>query len=104
MICTCVGGWEIFNLRLKFHSVSSLRKEYLKKLMFSNRYWRIQVYCISVSFLVQDPGLTAPTIDFLAILRKSLDRALFFYISILEARLIGIRASISIIVHIRKFY
>ena len=43
------------------------------------------------------------TIDLLAILQKSLDRALFLYIFIHEVRLSGIRASISI-VHIRKFY
>ena len=38
---------------------------------------------------------------FLAILRKSLDRAIFLYIFIREARLNGVRASIAI-VHIRK--
>ena len=42
-------------------------------------------------------------IDLLAILEKSLDRALIFYIFIHKVRLSGIRASISI-VHIRKFY
>ena len=43
------------------------------------------------------------SIDLLAILQKSLDRATFSYILIHEARLSGVRASISI-VHIRKFY
>ena len=43
------------------------------------------------------------TIDLLAILQKSLDRALFLYIFIHEVRLSGVRASFSI-VHIRKFY
>ena len=42
-------------------------------------------------------------IDLLAILRKSLDRAIFLYIFIREVRLNGVRASIAI-VHIRKFY
>ena len=42
-------------------------------------------------------------IDHLAILRKSLDRALFLYIFIHEVRLSGVRASVSI-VQIRKFY
>ena len=42
-------------------------------------------------------------IDLLAILQKSLDRAIFLYIFIHEIRLSGVRASISI-VHIRKFY
>ena len=40
-------------------------------------------------------------LDLFAILQKSLDRALFLYIFILEARMSGIRASISI-VHIRN--
>ena len=42
-------------------------------------------------------------IDLLAILRKGLDRALFSYIFIHEARMSGVRASITI-VHIRTFY
>ena len=42
-------------------------------------------------------------IDLLAILPKSLDRALFLYIFIHDVRLSGVRASITI-VHIRKFY
>ena len=41
--------------------------------------------------------------DLLAILQKSLDRAIFLYIFIHEVRLSGVRASITI-VHIRKFY
>ena len=41
--------------------------------------------------------------DLLAILLKSLDRALFLYKFILEARLSGVRASITI-VRIRKFF
>ena len=44
-----------------------------------------------------------PTIDLLAILRKSLDRALVLYIFIHEFRSSGARVSITI-VHIRKFY
>ena len=40
-------------------------------------------------------------IDLLAILQKSLDRALFLYIFIHEVRLRGVRASITI-VHIKK--
>ena len=42
-------------------------------------------------------------IDLLAMLQKSLDRALYLYIFIYEVRLSGVKASISI-VHIRKFY
>ena len=42
-------------------------------------------------------------IDLLAILQKSLDRAIFLYNFIHEARLSAVRASIAI-VHIRKFY
>ena len=42
-------------------------------------------------------------INLLAVLQKSLDRALFLYIFIREARSSGVRASIAI-VHIRKFY
>ena len=42
-------------------------------------------------------------IDLLAILQKSLDRALFLYIFLSEVRSSGVRASIAI-VHIRKFY
>ena len=42
-------------------------------------------------------------IDLLAILQKSLDRAIFLYSVIHEARLSGVRASIAI-VHIRKFF
>ena len=42
-------------------------------------------------------------IDLLAILQKSLDRALFLYIFIHEIRSSGVGASITI-VHIRKFY
>ena len=42
-------------------------------------------------------------IDLLAILQKSLDRAIFLYNFIYEARLTAVRASIAI-VHIRKFY
>ena len=42
-------------------------------------------------------------IDLLAILQKSLDRALFLYIFLSEVRSSGVRASITI-VHIRKFY
>ena len=44
-----------------------------------------------------------PGIDLLAILQKSLDRAIFLYNFIHEARLSAVRASIAI-VHIRKFY
>ena len=46
---------------------------------------------------------TVSRIDLLAILQKSLDRALFLYIFIHEVRLSGVRPCISI-VHIRKFY
>ena len=42
-------------------------------------------------------------IDLLAILQKSLDRAIFLYKFIREVRLSGVTASIAI-VHIRKFY
>ena len=42
------------------------------------------------------------SIDLLAILPESLDRALFLYIFIHEVRLRGVRACITI-VHIRKF-
>ena len=42
-------------------------------------------------------------IDLLAILQKSLDRALFLYSFIRDVRSSGVRASITI-VHIRKFY
>ena len=42
-------------------------------------------------------------IDLLAILQKSLDRALFLYIFIHEVRSSGVGASITI-VQIRKFY
>ena len=42
-------------------------------------------------------------LDLLAILQKSLDRAIFLYIFIHKIRLSGVRTSISI-VHIRKFY
>ena len=42
-------------------------------------------------------------IDLLAILQKSLDRAIFLYNFIREVRSSGVRASIAI-VHIRKFY
>ena len=42
-------------------------------------------------------------IDLLAILQKSLDRAIFLYIFIHEVRSSGVRASITI-VHNRKFY
>ena len=42
-------------------------------------------------------------IDLLAILRKSLDQALFLHIFIREVRSSGVRASITI-VHIRIFY
>ena len=42
-------------------------------------------------------------IDLLAILQKSMDRALFLYIFIHEVRSSGVRASITI-VRIRKFY
>ena len=47
-------------------------------------------------------NITLP-IDLLAILQKSLDRAIFLYILIPEVRLSDVRASIAI-VHIRKFY
>ena len=43
------------------------------------------------------------TIDLLAILQKSLNRALFLYNFIREIRSSGVRASTTI-VHIRKFY
>ena len=43
-----------------------------------------------------------PEIDLLAILRKSLDQALFLYIFIHELRLRGVRASVTI-VQIRNF-
>ena len=42
-------------------------------------------------------------IGLLAILRQSLDRAIFSYIFIRKVRLNGVRASIAI-VHIQKFY
>ena len=42
-------------------------------------------------------------IDLLAILQKSLDRAIFLYNFIREVRSSGVRAS-NTIVHIRKFY
>ena len=42
-------------------------------------------------------------IDLLAILQKSLDRAIFLYIFMREVRSSGVRASIAI-VHIRKFF
>ena len=42
-------------------------------------------------------------IDLLAILQKSLDRAIFLYNFIHDVRSSGVRASI-VIVHIRKFY
>ena len=45
----------------------------------------------------------ARQIELLAILQKSLDRAIFLYNFIREVRLSGVRASIAI-VHIRKFY
>ena len=45
---------------------------------------------------------TFPSKDLLAILRKSLDRALFLYVFIRGVRSSGVRASITI-VHIRKF-
>ena len=54
--------------------------------------------CWSVAF-----GKLRRLIDLLAILQKSLDRALFLYIFIHDVRLSGVRASITI-VHIRKFY
>ena len=50
--------------------------------------------------LVEDFNLS---IDLLATLQKSLDRAIFLYNFIREVRLSGVRASITI-VHIRKFY
>ena len=43
------------------------------------------------------------TIDLLAILQKSLDRAIFLCIFIREVRSNGVRASVTI-VHTRKFY
>ena len=46
-------------------------------------------------------GGDLPSIDLLAILQKSLDRAIFSYNFIHEDRLSGVRASIAI-VHIRK--
>ena len=42
-------------------------------------------------------------IDLLAILQKSLDRAIFLYIFMRKVRSSGVRASIAI-VHIRKFF
>ena len=48
------------------------------------------------------PFSNSAGIDLLAILQKSLDRALFLYISIREVRSSGVRASITIM-HIRKF-
>ena len=62
------------------------------------------MYCIKE----EDEGtpwqnLTCLPIDLLAILQKSLDRALFLYIFIHEIRSSGVRASTTI-VHIRKFY
>ena len=50
-----------------------------------------------------DFQLPNSAIELLAILQKSLDRALFLYIFIREVRSSGVRASITI-VHIRKFY
>ena len=43
------------------------------------------------------------TIDLLVILQKSLDRALFSYIFIQDARSNGARASVTM-VHVRKFF
>ena len=47
--------------------------------------------------------LTKISIDLLAILQKSLDRAIFLYISTRKVRLSGVTASITV-VRIRKFY
>ena len=53
---------------------------------------------------VRSNGVIASiTIDLLAILQKSLDRAIFLYIFMRKVRLNGVGASITI-VHIRKFY
>ena len=59
-------------------------------------YWQASSKCHSIS-------LHTDLIDLLAILQKSLDRALFLYIFLSEVRSSGVRASITI-VHIRKFY
>ena len=48
-------------------------------------------------------GASVSVIDLIAILQKSLDRAIFLYIFIHEIRLSGVRASISI-VRIQEFY
>ena len=58
-----------------------------------------------ISFLASSDKayLVSPAIDLLAILQKSLDRALSLYIFIREVRLNGVRVSITI-VRIRKFY
>ena len=53
--------------------------------------------CLNMSFQDQ------LRIDLLAILQKSLDRAIFLYILMRKVRLNGVGASITI-VHIRKFY
>ena len=47
--------------------------------------------------------MTVTEIDLLAILQKSLDRAIFLYKFIREVRKSGVTASIAI-VHIRKLY
>ena len=49
------------------------------------------------------PNVTCFRIDLLAVLQKSLDRALFLYNLIREARSSGVRCSITIM-HIRKFF
>ena len=53
--------------------------------------------------MTSKPKIINAAIDLLAILLKSLDRALFLYIFIHEIPSSGVRASITI-VHIRKFY
>ena len=56
-----------------------------------------------MAFVNTAPATGSGAIDLLAIQEKSLDRALFLYIFIREARSSGVRASITF-VHVRKFY
>ena len=60
----------------------------------------VPVVLHSLSNSIVDSSLV---IDLLAILQKSLDRAIFLYIFIHVVRVSDVRASIGI-VHIRKFY
>ena len=60
----------------------------------------LQAFEVQVCAKAETRGLE---IDLLAILQKSLDRAIFLYNFIHDVRSSGVRASIAI-VHIRKFY